>query len=264
MQAHRSRTAGPEGEAPEFYQPSQRSSVWEDEDTEIDPHSQRSTRRECYKAVGLDQSNQRPTTSSDVGSGSTRQKKDIDAQLCKTKLRQAFELSCFGWWWEFGAVVVSLVATTLIMAILLVMNGKPLQHWRLPIQINSLVAIFSTFARSSLLLVLAEGLSQLKWNHFEKQSSTLNQLQTFDEASRGPWGALMLLVKLKREIRCLSAIGAALTVLGLAFEPFTQQILEFPSRKVSITNGTAHVYAAQGFALREWSREWSQDTKHGS
>ncbi|KAJ4361846.1 hypothetical protein N0V83_010787 [Neocucurbitaria cava] len=63
---------------------------------------------------------------------------------------------------------------------------------------------------------------------------------------------------MKREIHVLAAIGAALTILALAFEPFTQQILEFPSRQVAIRNGTALVSTAEAFALREWSADSKQ------
>ncbi|KAF1992808.1 hypothetical protein P154DRAFT_411915, partial [Amniculicola lignicola CBS 123094] len=97
------------------------------------------------------------------------------------------------WWWEIGAILVSLIAMLLIFVILFMMNGKSLASWQLPIQINSLIAVFSTISKSALLLALAEGLSQLKWNAFEKQGgATLDQLQIMDDASRGPWGSLMM------------------------------------------------------------------------
>ena len=65
------------------------------------------------------------------------------------------EVSHFGRWWELGAILVSLVSTSLILTILCFMNGRPLSDWELPIQLNSLIAIFSTVARSALLLALA-------------------------------------------------------------------------------------------------------------
>jgi hypothetical protein len=218
--------------------------------------------RDGNEVIELDPSRQRPTLNRDLESSSIRQEENSNAHSdsirANSKPLRNHPLLVFGWWWEFGAIVVSLVSMTLIITILLAMNGKPLQYWKLPIQINSLVAVLSTIARSASLLILAEGLSQLKWNHFEKPASTLDQLQTFDDASRGPWGALMFFLKMKKGIRILTAIGAALTVLALAFEPFTQQVLEFPSRKISITNGTAYVHAAEEFVLREWSSSTKQ------
>lgn len=82
------------------------------------------------------------------------------------------------------------------------------------------------------MLVLAQCLSQLKWNYFEKQTSTFDRLQAFEDVSRGPWGSLMLFLKMKKEICSFAAIGASLTVLAQAYEPFIHLILEFPSRKL--------------------------------
>jgi hypothetical protein len=133
----------------------------------------------------------------------------------------------FGWWWELGSACVAIISTALIVAILVDMDGKPLANWRFHtnlIQPNSLVAVFSTLAKSSLLYPIAECLGQLKWSYFEKRSSgTLNQLQHFDWASRGPWGAARLLWDVKWRA-VLASLGAIVTILLLAFEPFAQQV----------------------------------------
>lgn len=147
-------------------------------------------------------------------------------------------------------MIVSLTCFTLLIAILVAMDGKPLQDWRLPIQINSLISVFATVARSALLLILAEGLSQLKWNHLEASGGTLDQLQTFDSASRGPWGSFVFTAKIRKaNFRVLATIGAALTVLATAFEPFAQQVIEFPSRVAVMENETAHLRTAKSFYM---------------
>jgi len=158
-------------------------------------------------------------------------------------------VSLFGWWWELGAILVSLVSMSLILAVLCYMNGRLLSNWKLPIQLNSLIAIFSTFARSALMLVLAEGLSQLKWNHFEKRHTTLDWLQIYDEASRGPWGSLMYLLRMRKDMRAVATLGAVLTILALAIEPFTQQILEFADRQ-TLANATAYTLSAETFSMK--------------
>lgn len=156
-------------------------------------------------------------------------------------------VSLFGWWWEVGAIFVSFTTTGLIFVTLFYMNGRPLSDYRLPIQLNSLIAVFSTLARSALMLTLADGLSQLKWNHFERRRSLLSQLQTYDNASRGPWGAVMYLVSMWKDMRGVAALGAVLTILALAFEPFTQQIVEFEPRQTFASNATAYVNTATNF-----------------
>jgi hypothetical protein len=148
----------------------------------------------------------------------SRPKKKSGRRLCRLHL---------GWWWELGSACVATICTALIVAILVDMDGKPLANWRFHtnlIQPNSLVAVFSTLAKSSLLYPIAECLGQLKWSYFEKRSSgTLNQLQHFDWASRGPWGAARLLWDVKWRA-VLASLGAIVTVLLLAFEPFAQQV----------------------------------------
>jgi hypothetical protein len=149
-----------------------------------------------------------------------------------------------------AAMIVSLTCVTLVVAILLIMNGKPLRDWQLPIQINSLISVFATVAKYALLLIFAEGLSQLKWNHFETSGGTLDQLQTFDSASRGPWGSFVFAARMHNaKFRLLATLGAGLTVLTTAFEPFAQQVIEFPSRVVVLGNETAYVRTAKAFYM---------------
>ncbi|KAF1996400.1 hypothetical protein P154DRAFT_443513, partial [Amniculicola lignicola CBS 123094] len=100
----------------------------------------------------------------------------------------------FGWWWEVSSIFVATICTCLSMTVLFYTDGKALTEWKLPIQPNSLIAIFSTIAKSALLVPIAEGLSQLKWTYFEvPEPRELAQMQVFDDASRGPWGALVFL-----------------------------------------------------------------------
>ncbi|RYF38680.1 MAG: DUF3176 domain-containing protein, partial [Cytophagaceae bacterium] len=50
--------------------------------------------------------------------------------------------------------------------------------------------------------------------------------QTFDDATRGPWGATVLLCS--RSIRPLASLGAVITILALAYDPFLQQLVRYP------------------------------------
>lgn len=53
-------------------------------------------------------------------------------------------------------------------------------------------------------------------------------LRLFDNASRGPWGSFMLLLRIKG--RSLAALGAAITLFALAMDPFFQQVVGFPEQ----------------------------------
>ena len=139
-----------------------------------------------------------------------------------------------GWWWEIGAAMVSVNCTSLIVAILFSMKNRPLAKWTLPIQPNSMVAVLSTLAKSALLVPLAECIGQLKWTYFRRPRS-LNYFQIFDEASRGPGGSAIFLWKTKLTA-LLPSLGAVLTILLLAFEPFTQQVMSFRSQNATLNN----------------------------
>ena len=65
-------------------------------------------------------------------------------------------------------------------------------------QLNALVSLLVTAAKSMLLLAVAEGISQYKWLHYISASPRpLSNMQTFDSASRGPWGAIKMLASIR-------------------------------------------------------------------
>ena len=59
------------------------------------------------------------------------------------------------------------------------------------------LCLTSTVAKSALLVSMSGAISQLKWIYYQRFPVTLFKIQTSDEASRGPWGALMLAKKFK-------------------------------------------------------------------
>ncbi|KAF2727743.1 hypothetical protein EJ04DRAFT_417970, partial [Polyplosphaeria fusca] len=100
------------------------------------------------------------------------------------------------WWWEIGAITITLVSIILMMTIFLLMNNQPLHKWTLPIQPSSLVAVLSTIARTALLYPVTECLGQLKWTYFDQATSrTLYRIQNFDQATRGPFGAVIFMCR---------------------------------------------------------------------
>ncbi|KAJ8130578.1 hypothetical protein O1611_g3049 [Lasiodiplodia mahajangana] len=136
-----------------------------------------------------------------------------------------------GWSWEFASAVVSIASAAAIVVVLSVENGRALSGWHFPIAPNSLVSIFSTIAKSTLLVSVASCLSQLKWIYFAQSSRPLHHFELFEEASRGPCGAAVLSWAVHIRAK-LALFGSIITILALAMEPFTQQILAFPSRIV--------------------------------
>ena len=87
-----------------------------------------------------------------------------------------------------------------------------------------------------MLLAATESIGQAKWLLFRKQSRNLADFKTIDEASRGPWGAFQLLYRFWDGRTILASAGAFIVLVSLAVDPFTQQILSYPSIS-NVTSG---------------------------
>jgi hypothetical protein len=136
------------------------------------------------------------------------------------------------WLWEIAGAVFSVLCIIAVILILATANGKPLSSWSFFVSPNALISIFSTLAKAALMVPVAACISQLKWIYFDKPH-TLSELDVFEEASRGPWGSLELVFRLKLKPRALLATwGSVITIVALAMDPFAQQILSFPSHRI--------------------------------
>lgn len=150
------------------------------------------------------------------------------------------------WQWEFGACAFSVGCLATIVGVLAAYQNKSLSHWTfvLGISINTLIAILSTFSRTALMVPVASCISQLKWIHLVGGSRSLQEVQVFEDASRGPWGSLELIWKLHLKSK-LATWGALITILTLAMDPFAQQLVSYPSREVLVGDATfytSHIY----------------------
>lgn len=146
---------------------------------------------------------------------------------------------CFqGWWWEMTAAAATLGCMAAVVYILFRMQDRPAADWTFPITLNSTIAAFVTAAKSTALLILASCVGQSKWLHFQQRPSRLQDLDTFDEASRGPSGALKLLWRLRA--RFGSAVVAALvTVVALGVDSFAQQVVKLDQRTEMVESANA-------------------------
>jgi Protein of unknown function (DUF3176) len=112
----------------------------------------------------------------------------------------------------------------LIVLILSIVNNKPLASWEYSIRPNSLIAVLTTIGKTAMMVIVASCVSQLKWSHFRRPND-LSDMQLYDDASRGPWGAFMMLLRPSSWIRDgLAGLSAIITIMALAIEPMAQQI----------------------------------------
>lgn len=141
-----------------------------------------------------------------------------------------------GWFFEILAMVASFACMASIVAILAVMDDRPLTEWHFFFSIPATVAIFGTALKSTAAFAVAGCVSQYKWLHFKSSPRKLVDLDLIDDASRGPLGALVLLA---RRPMGLASIAAAVTLLALAVETFVQQTVTFTPRNVLVDDGEA-------------------------
>ena len=118
---------------------------------------------------------------------------------------------------------ISLVCMVGVVCIYAYLKDKPIPNGDVLTYANALGKI----ASAALIVPTSEALGQLKWSWF-RQSNAMWDFEIFDKASRGPWGAIMLLFRTKG--RSLAALGALLILLLLAIDTFFQQVVAMPTR----------------------------------
>ena len=73
-------------------------------------------------------------------------------------------------------------------------------------------------------MAITAAIGQCRWLRFAgKRPRKLQELQVFDDASRGPLGSLMLLYHTR--LKSLAVLGATLTIISLGFDPFVQSLI---------------------------------------
>jgi len=150
------------------------------------------------------------------------------------------------WWWEAICCIIALGSLLAIVATIRTHEGKPLPQWRYGLTVNAIIAAYTVILKAAAGLVLAEGISHLKWIAVA-QPQALSTFAAHDNASRGPLGALQLLWKNQfkpgnlRALPFISSLGALVTVLVLLLDPFSQQIIRTYKCERQTTGGGATV-----------------------
>lgn len=101
------------------------------------------------------------------------------------------------WWPEIAWCAGAIALLAGLVIFLQHYDRKDAPKWASNIPINAVVAIIATVCRAMTVVPIAEGLSQLKWNSFARTRRPLEDILVFDQASRGPWGSLMLLSRVR-------------------------------------------------------------------
>jgi len=103
------------------------------------------------------------------------------------------------WLWKLEglACLISISAMVLLLVGALNYQSSKLANWPYPVNVNSVVSWCVMISKTCMLFSVAECINQLKWRWFRSKNS-LAEMDNFDEASRGPWGALTLLLHIRK------------------------------------------------------------------
>ncbi|OAP58692.1 hypothetical protein AYL99_07782 [Fonsecaea erecta] len=148
-------------------------------------------------------------------------------------------MSLDNWVWELSAALLCICILAAIAAILFVYDNRPVPDLPDGLTINAIVSLLAGFAKAALLAVLAAAIRQEKWLWFIGKPRPLNTVDAFEEASRGPYGSLLLILSRRGSLRAL--VAALATVLALGFEPFLQQVLNTVVRDSPVSSEPASI-----------------------
>jgi hypothetical protein len=102
------------------------------------------------------------------------------------------------WWFlEFLSSFIGTLAVIALVVVLREYDQHPLSVWTAGVTVNSVISLLTALSKAALVLPTAACLSQLKWTWFSARERSLADFDSFDRASRGVWGSLCLLWRLR-------------------------------------------------------------------
>ena len=129
------------------------------------------------------------------------------------------------WAWEIASLILAALLLVAMVVILHEFEGQRVPDWGEWVNLNTIVAVLSTVLRGAVAVVIAEILSQAKWEWFAAgQPRPLRDLQDFDAGSRGVWGALCLLPTVVKG-DAVALLAALLLAASFAVGPTAQQAI---------------------------------------
>ncbi|KAI1100140.1 hypothetical protein F4804DRAFT_348777 [Jackrogersella minutella] len=141
------------------------------------------------------------------------------------------------WKWETSACFLVLAVICIIIATLYPHDGRPLPQWPLKISVNTLLSIYSMVLKGGLSFITVSCIGQLQWDWFS-HGRPLYDLIGYDNAGRGAWGSLQLLLK-HRLSQPLTALGGFLLILSVGIDPSIQQLISPSDCNVAMDNEKA-------------------------
>lgn len=158
------------------------------------------------------------------------------------------------WKVEILSWIGSLCFFTAIVIVLWRLDGQPIPKLPSGIMItpNAIIGLLATFSEILLIVPVHSAIGQIKWLR-TTETTPMADFRTFDEASRGPWGSALLIIKgkggcvnlqfnthyhtaLNSNNRFVGTFGAIITIFALGISTFTQQTLKYDNIYPSTLN----------------------------
>ena len=153
------------------------------------------------------------------------------------------------WLPEVSSLCLSIVSFAVIGVVVFIYDDHAAPSLPQGISLNAIVSVLATISKSALIFVVAACISQLKWPWYRVQRR-LNDLQLLDDASRGPLGSVQLLTT--RLVWSSASVGALITLLALALDPFFQQLIAYPIKEVYTSSTSASARRATSFKTKAY------------
>lgn len=112
------------------------------------------------------------------------------------------------------------------------------------LSLNATIALVITAAKSTALLSVAACISQWKWVYFSARPRRLEHMDLIEEASRGPYGSLGMIVRIPWS---MATLGAIVTVVALGIDTFAQQVISQDSTITWVDDGAASFGLARDY-----------------
>ncbi|KAE9984936.1 hypothetical protein EG328_008134 [Venturia inaequalis] len=167
------------------------------------------------------------------------------------------------WMIEVISSLISFLCLGLIVLVFLAYDGKKQEtqgiYSGLP---TTTVNILITLMRTAMVLPVGTALAQLQWSWFTTEQQLVD-METFADATRGPFGSMVLLSKMtQRRFWHFASIGAILTVLSLPLESVVIHGMSVPMKgdplpDKDVDQNYIGVWRTNRY---EWSLPFSHDT----